>query len=104
MRIGYACIPLGINLKTNRRFIIKNYSEEKLQSTLASNLQDLLGILKYNKKYGIHLFRISSDIVPFGSHEINQLPWEKIFQKELYEIGRYIAIILVKTFDNRLNL
>ncbi|MGH4122378.1 MAG: UV DNA damage repair endonuclease UvsE [Clostridium sp.] len=90
MKIGYACIPLTIDARTNRRLTIKDFSEKKLLEVLEQNLIDLRGILENNEKYNIKLFRISSDIVPLGSHSINEIPWHKYFQNELNEIGEYI--------------
>ncbi|MBW9147636.1 UV DNA damage repair endonuclease UvsE [Clostridium sp. CM028] len=90
MKIGYACIPLTTNARTNRRLTLKNFSEEMFLEILEQNLIDLRGILENNEKYNIKLFRISSDIVPLGSHSINEIPWHKHFQNELNEIGEYI--------------
>ena len=36
------------------------------------------------------MFRISSEIIPFGSHPINKLEWWKLFEGEFREIGSYI--------------
>lgn len=90
MKIGYACIPLTIDARTNRRLTLKNFSEKLLLEVLGQNLIDLREILENNEKYNIKLFRISSDIVPLGSHSINEVTWYKYFQKELNEIGEYI--------------
>ncbi|MBW9156433.1 UV DNA damage repair endonuclease UvsE [Clostridium tagluense] len=90
MKIGYACIPLTIDARTNRRLTLKNFSEKMLLEVLEQNLIDLRQILENNEKYNIKLFRISSDIVPLGSHSINEIPWHKYFQNELNEIGEYI--------------
>lgn len=90
MKIGYACIPLTTNARTNRRLTLKNFSEEMFLEILDQNLIDLRAILENNEKYNIKLFRISSDIVPLGSHSINEIPWHKHFQNELNEIGEYI--------------
>ncbi|MBU3110808.1 UV DNA damage repair endonuclease UvsE [Clostridium lacusfryxellense] len=90
MKIGYACLPLTTNAKTNRRLTIKKFSEKVFLELLAENLIDLRRILENNELYNIKLFRISSDIVPLASHSINQVPWHKHFQKELSEIGEYI--------------
>ncbi|MGV3024260.1 UV DNA damage repair endonuclease UvsE [Clostridium thermobutyricum] len=89
MKIGYPCIPLGVSYKTTRKFLLKNYNEELLYSCIDNNLDDLLNILKYNKSNNILMFRISSDIIPFGSHEINLLDWKKEFSNKLLEIGKY---------------
>ena len=90
MKIGYACIPLTTNARTNRRLTLKNFSEKMFLEVLEQNLIDLRRILENNEKYNIKLFRISSDIVPLGSHSINEIPWHKHFQNELNEIGEYI--------------
>lgn len=90
MKIGYPCIPLTINAKTTRSLTLKTYSEEKLKLLIEANLKDLLKILTYNKENHINIFRISSDIIPLGSHEINKYNWLKEFESLLKNIGNYI--------------
>lgn len=90
MRIGYACLPLGINAKTNRRVLLKDFTEDLLLSVVKNNLTDLLEILKYNNEHNIKLFRISSDIIPLGSHIVNKTAWYDFYIKELKYIGEYI--------------
>ena len=41
MKIGYACIPLTINARTNRRLTIKNFSEKMFLEVVEQNLIDL---------------------------------------------------------------
>ncbi|MGL4772071.1 MAG: UV DNA damage repair endonuclease UvsE [Clostridium sp.] len=90
MKIGYACIPLIIPYKTTRKFILKSYNDELFLSTSKENILDLKKILEFNNKNNIKLFRISSDIIPFGSHDILNIPWSKIFKSELLTLGEYI--------------
>lgn len=90
MKIGYACIPLTINERTNRRLTLKKFSEKMFLEVLEQNILDLRKILENNERFNISLFRISSDIVPLGSHSINDIEWYNHFGKELNEIGRYI--------------
>jgi len=90
MKIGYACIPLTINERTNRRLQVKKFSEKMFLEVIEQNILDLRKILENNKKLNISLFRISSDIVPLGSHSINKIQWEKYFENELKEIGEFI--------------
>lgn len=89
MKIGYACIPSSIIARTTRRFTLKNYSEDLLSNLISQNLEDLLTILKFNNQNNIKLFRISSDIIPFGSHEINTFDWQNKFKDKLSSIGEY---------------
>lgn len=90
MKIGYACTPLKIPRKTTKSFIIKNYSEDLLITCISSNLKSLIDILNYNISNEIFLFRISSDIIPFASHEINTFDWQKYFKDDFDKIGNLI--------------
>lgn len=90
MNIGYACISLTTNARTNRKLLLKNFTEDTLKELIKDNLSDLMKILINNKKNNIFLYRISSDIIPLASHEINTFPWQRVFKNELLEIGNYI--------------
>lgn len=73
MKIGYACTPITTNARTNRRILLKDFSKDKFLSITKQNLDDLQKILEWNIKNNIYLFRIGSDIIPLGSHEINNI-------------------------------
>lgn len=90
MRIGYACNTLGIDKRTSRKFILKNFNLENFHKATSGNLSDLEDILEYNIKNNIFLFRISSDIIPFGSHLINNINWQREYKNTLKGIGKYI--------------
>ncbi|EJO5346112.1 UV DNA damage repair endonuclease UvsE [Clostridium botulinum] len=90
MRIGYACIPMTIDAKTTRGFILNNFSYEKFYETCKLNLQDLYTILNYNISKDIYMFRISSNIIPFGSHTINNIKWWNLFKEDFYECHKLI--------------
>lgn len=88
MRIGYASQTVGIpgvKFKTTR---LKNITDEKLIELIHSNLHSLDLIFDYNIENNIQMFRISSDIIPFGSHEANKLKWWELFQEELVALGK----------------
>lgn len=89
-RIGYACTPASIPYKTSRSFLLKNFSDSVFNQCVRSNIDDLMNILKWNVENAIYLFRISSDIIPFGSHPINNLKWWETYNKELTECGEFI--------------
>lgn len=91
MSIGYACLGLGIPNTSFRSCTQKNASPEKLKEIIASNLEALYYLLEYNIKNEIHLFRISSDIIPFGSSPVNSLDWSSIFNKEWKDLGNLLA-------------
>lgn len=76
-KIGYACINTSIDAKTNSTCRLANCSEKRLRELIESNLKGLIDILNWNIRHNIRLFRISSDIIPFASHEINKIDWHK---------------------------
>lgn len=90
MKIGYACLTIGVEEANFKTCILKNANDENLLSIIEHNLNSLDNIIDYNIEYDIKLFRISSGIIPFGSSPVNKLPWWNIFKKELSDIGSKI--------------
>ncbi|WP_026881699.1 UV DNA damage repair endonuclease UvsE [Clostridium akagii] len=89
-KIGYACSPISLQYRTSRSTILKNFTEEKFNECVNENLKDLKSILDWNIKNNIYFFRISSDIIPFGGHEVNNIKWWDTFKYELENIGNFI--------------
>lgn len=90
MSIGYACLTIGVP-NTDQKTCRQNHaSEEKLTQLIAYNLNSLENIIDYNIENNILLFRISSDIIPFGSSPINTLAWWDLFEPWFYRIGEKI--------------
>jgi UV DNA damage endonuclease len=90
MSIGYACLTIGVPNTNLKSCTAKNVNEEKLLELISHNLNSLENIIDYNIKNNIRLFRISSDLIPFGSSSINSLQWEEIFFSKFSEIGEKI--------------
>jgi UV DNA damage endonuclease len=87
LSVGYACIALGTCDRGMRGCILKNASPERLDELVESNLQTLSRMLDYNAARGIKLFRISSDIIPFGSHPEVHYPWWDKHADHLAKLG-----------------
>ncbi|WP_423189785.1 UV DNA damage repair endonuclease UvsE [Alkalibacterium sp. f15] len=91
MNIGYACITKGLadaKYKTCRKI---NATEENLKLLIEHNLNVLEKMIEYNHQAGIKLFRISSDIIPFGSDfVVNDLDWPTLFEPLFTRIGEKI--------------
>lgn len=92
MRIGYACTPISIPYRTSRSFLLKNFNKDISNECIRNNLDDLMNILKWNIENRIYMFRISSDIIPFGGHPVNNIKWWETFSSELMECGKFIRI------------
>lgn len=89
IRIGYA----GVNTvlpSAGRTFRIANYSVQRMLDTASANIASLDRILQWNRSHGIRLFRITSSLIPFGSHPVNSGEWKQALGKDLRTIGRFI--------------
>jgi len=95
MKIGYACInmSMGKNVSTNRAMVKKTFQTKGLDyvSELAlKNASDIIKILEWNRMNGIHFFRLSSAVIPWGDHlDLTQLKDYKEIKTELKKAGDY---------------
>lgn len=91
MRIGYACQTVAVPGTVIRRCALKNASPGRLLSLVSQNLTSLENMLDYNIHNGIRLYRISSDLIPFGSGAAATLPWEQLFSDRLSALREKIS-------------
>lgn len=93
INLGYACINTELREKgifssrTCRIATIKK-DGDILTGLIDANLSDLLKILEWNRDNGIKLFRMSSQLFPFCSHDIYGYPL-KPWKSRLEEIGEF---------------
>ncbi len=90
MKLGYPCINLSLPCRSSRTFRLASWSEERFIETVKNNLACLLRILEFNAGHGLLLFRITSDLIPFASHSICAVPWQRYFKKEFSAIGSFV--------------
>jgi len=90
MRIGYPCVNLGIGCTSARTFRLKSWSPERFRLTVRENLACLSSTLRFNIDHGFLFFRITSDLIPFASHPVNEIAWEGEFSGNFTEIGDLI--------------
>lgn len=99
MRIGYACLAValeGAQLKTCTK---KFAAPERLLSLAGENLSAMERMIDYNITNGVRMYRISSDLVPFGSSLASGLPWDAIYREQLDRIAQKI-----KSSDMRVSM
>lgn len=89
IRIGYACVNTKLP-SPNRTCRLSHATPERIVELARKNLAALATILQWNAEHGIALFRIASETIPFGSHEVNTLCWWEILQPELNRVGKLI--------------
>ena len=91
MKIGYACLCVAVEGTQLKSCIRKTATPEHLLSLAGENFAALSNMVDYNIANQIALYRISSDIVPFGSAEAAKLPWDEVYQDRLDAIAQRIA-------------
>ncbi|UCH45988.1 MAG: hypothetical protein JSV11_04575 [Nitrospiraceae bacterium] len=114
MKIGYPCINLSLNCRSSRTFRLASYSDVRMHETIALNLACLQETLRYNVEKNMLFFRITSDLIPFASHEVCSFKWQVVFSDTLKEIGRFIRenkfrismhpdqFVLINSLDERI--
>jgi len=90
MKIGYPCINRSLDCHSDHTFRLRNYSEKRLVETVRMNLACLHRILRFNVEKKLYFFRVTSDLVPFASHPVNDFRWQKFFERQFLEIGDFI--------------
>ncbi len=81
MKIGYACLAIGVEGTSFSTCQLKNLTEPRLQEAIVHNLRSLENLLDYNLANHLLLFRLSSDLIPFGSSPVNTLPWWDLYRE-----------------------
>jgi UV DNA damage endonuclease len=98
-RLGYVAINLTLNDVVNRTCRLANATPERLRELIALNLEALERIIQFNGEHNIRLYRITSEIVPFASHPVNELIWWEEFAEHLAKIGS-----LIRSHDIRVSM
>ena len=90
MRIGYACLSVAVEGTQIRTCTRKFASPERLLSLAGENLAATERMIDYNIQNGIPMYRISSDLVPFGSSLASALPWDEMHAGQIDRIAQKI--------------
>lgn len=88
MSIGYASKTLAVPEARMQSVVQRLATPERLAQVIDGNLCALDAALDYQAKNDIRLFRISSDVIPFGSSPVNALDWVRDFEPQLAALGR----------------
>ncbi|MEX2369143.1 MAG: UV DNA damage repair endonuclease UvsE [Candidatus Paceibacterota bacterium] len=69
-----------------------NYSQEYLIEKISGNLDCLERILRWNTEHNLLFFRITSDLIPFGSHPVHDFDFATYFGDEFATLGEIISV------------
>lgn len=92
IRFGLCCINNYLRKKEvfcSRTVIRKNFTPEKAINLAQSNLNDLMSILRWNNEFGIHHYRLSSDMFPHFNDKETESYSLDYFKNTLMQIGKY---------------
>lgn len=87
MAIGYACLAVGVPQSEMTHLSLSRVSDKSLYESCNANITHLGNLLRYTRDQELKLFRISSDLIPFGSSTANTLRWWELFAHELSDLG-----------------
>jgi UV DNA damage endonuclease len=69
---------------------LASWTEDRFIETVKENLSCLTHILEFNVRHNLLLFRVTSDLIPFASHPVCTIPWQRYFMKEFCAIGALV--------------
>jgi UV DNA damage endonuclease len=92
MRLGYACV--NTQLPTSARTLrLASATPDRMRELIAANLDALETVLRWNEAHDIQVFRITSNLIPFGSHPVNTLAWWDEFAGRFNELAELLSAI-----------
>ncbi len=94
IRLGYACLNKTLDLSFNN-MTFSNYKNnkkirEKLDKIIKNNFETLKNILIFNIRNDIDFYRMTSNLIPLGTHQSVHFEVFKKYKKEWEEIGEII--------------
>jgi UV DNA damage endonuclease len=90
MAIGNCCLLWGIYHTNYQTIKLSSVTDQKLKEVIEYNLISLDNAINFSIDNKIKFFRLSSDIIPFGSNAVNKIKWHQLYKKQLAAIGEKI--------------
>lgn len=87
VRLGYVALSKALDITSSGTITYTNYMKiecknEKIDSIIKSNLENLIEILNYNIKNNLHFYRLTSKLIPLATH--NDVDFEYIEKYKSY--------------------
>ncbi len=86
-RLGFVASVLSEGITTSRTCRLKNATPLRLRELIRENLEALDRVITFLAREEILLYRITSNLIPFASHEVNRVRWWEEFAAQLGAIG-----------------
>lgn len=89
-KVGYACMNLDVTSSSFKTCRVSNLTETLHKDLIKANLDYLEEMIDYNILNAVRMYRISSSLIPFASHEKCELEWKAVFKEKFQKIGEKI--------------
>ena len=94
IHLGYVSISLTLNITSSKTItyteFIKHNDYNKLNNIIIENLTNLEKIIDYNIKNNIHLYRLTSKLIPLATHREINFDYINKYQSLYQKIGNKI--------------
>lgn len=101
MKINFGYVAISMKLKEaspNKTVTLKNLEKtdrstwfNRIEGLAKQNIANTIRILRYNKAYGIKLYRFTSKIIPLVTHpEFKEWDWKNILRTDFVELGNVV--------------
>jgi len=87
-RLGFVASVLSEDITTSRTCRLSNASPDRLRALIRENLGALARVIDFLERTRIRLYRITSNLIPFASHPVNELRWWEEFAGDLASLRR----------------
>jgi UV DNA damage endonuclease len=88
--IGFACMSKVINTKY-KTFRLSNFTTDKFHECVSHNIRETEKLIDYCIANGYKIIRLSSDIIPFASHDVaTNIDWMQKYHVDFKHIGNKI--------------
>lgn len=92
LRFGYASQNLTLAVTTGHTLRLANlHDADRVRALVETNLDALDAILSWNAAYGVGLFRMSQQLIPFASHPEFPYDWQTVHAPRLRALGTTAA-------------
>jgi UV DNA damage endonuclease len=95
-RLGFVASVLTENLSTSRTCRLRNATGERLRHLIAENLAALEQVTNFLERHRILLYRISSNLIPFATHSVNEVSWPEEYRETFTRIGARLRALDVR--------
>lgn len=86
-RLGFVASVLSEDITTSRTCRLRNATPIRLRELIRENLEALAQVADFLERKRIRLYRITSNLIPFASHPVNEVRWWDEFAGDLAAIG-----------------